>query len=345
MSDSRNCLFTDVGSFRLNDIQSHQRELRSQLNLYQKAPSVQTLKDFVYAGWEAYRSFLSGFQGKSNGNAKRFWESCVGSRRSHGAPMLWITEPDDITIPISLYYLRNPSDITNWDDFPSVAQDFAGVDFPIRKIYQRKQRLDHNTEALCRQDENPRIVHSVDNSLSHAAYEAESWPLLMADVISTLTAKSLVDAWTKASPAAHIVHCSCHMKKNSHGRSYLTCANEQKLYINDLREGGAQIDNPPFVFINSCNGGVLDVSDRDNFVWSLFPEQSIGFISTICQVKDELANDFSQEFYRNFHGGAGVLLALQQAISTLVLEQRKLGALAYTLWEADPHLVLRDAQI
>ena len=331
-----NVEFENVATFRLADLEHDQIALLRLLEEYQCHPNAKKLEKLVRECNRAYKNFLCAFEVES---ARRWWSEVVRDRGSINAPILELTVLDTLTIPFGLYYVGDVNADTDWNQYEVVVRGFMGVNFPIHKIYRRRMRLQTSIVALCN-DEPPRVLHSIDSSLPCAEAEADTLAGISSHVTTPSTKPQLVKYWTDVALPPHVVHCSCHLRKDQEKRSYLSCCTDERLYAHDLRDAEVTMPLPPFVFLNSCQGGFVTFSDRDNFIWLLFPAVASGFVATMCEVADDMAEQMAGHFYRNFFGGAEVLLALHEAIRTVVVDKGRLAGLAYVLWESDPHLVL-----
>lgn len=328
--------FRNVARYRVADLEAYQTSLSKKLEDYQAKRMVVTQQALVREGYAAYRAFLRGFDDMI---AKDWWKGVIDDRNNVASPILELTVLDKLTIPFGLFYVDDPDKIDNWESYEKIIEGFIGVHFALHKLYRRPQRLAKSIMQLCRGKESPRILHSMDRSLPNAALEQENWPQLNGEVATPRTKNDLVASWTNLQTPPHLVHCSCHLRQDPDGYRYVSCGENERLYIGDLDD--VRLDYPPFVFLNSCNGGVISSNHRDNFVWQLFPRVASGFVATTCQVSDPLAAEIARHFYRYFAGGAEVLTSLHQSIQLVVRANRDLGALAYVLWESDPYLRLR----
>lgn len=333
-----NIEFNDVAQYRVADMEASQHSLAIGLETYQSKPTIANLQALVNEGYEAYLGFLRGFEDKA---AKAWWKSVVADRCRVQPPILELTVLNKLTIPFGLFYVDDPEKIKDWHVYEAVIDGFIGVTFPLHKLYRRRQRLKRSMSQLCREKERPRILHSVDRRLPNAILEQQNWPQLNGLVTTPQTKDAVVANWIDDAKPPHLVHCSCHLMPDEAGRRFVSCGENERIYIREFDD--ASLDYPPFVFLNSCSGGAIASDHRDNFVWELFPRVASGFVATTCRVKDPLAAEIAKHFYRYFAAGAEVLWSLHQSIRHVVRERRELGALAYVLWESDPSLRLRTA--
>lgn len=330
--------FNEVAHYRVAEMKANQKNLASKLEAYQDEQTIANLRALVEEGYLAYCDFLRGFD-EGETLAREWWKCVIAERRRVSPPILELTVLDRLTIPFGLFYVVDPKNIQNWEEYENVIDGFIGMNFPLHKLYQRRRRLPRPMTQLCRGEEFPRILHSMDRLLPNAKREQENWPQLKGQVTTPSKKDEVVANWINVQTPPHLVHCSCHLIQDSQGRGYLSCGQNERIYIREFDE--TSLDYPPFVFLNSCNGGVISYDDRDNFVWQLFPRVASGFVATTCKVTDSLAAEIAKYFYRYFAGGAEVLSSLHQSIQFVARERRNLGALAYVLWESDPSLRLR----
>lgn len=331
-----NVEFNDVAQYRVADLEAFQESLSRKLEAYQTKRRPATLEALVREGYQAYRAFVRGF---NDDIAKDWWIRIVKDRGSVTSPILELTILDRLTIPFGLFFVENPDHIKDWKRYEEIVEGFIGVHFALHKLYRRQKRLAKSITQLCREQETPRILHSMDRRLRNAVVEQRNWAQLNGQVTTPNNSRDVVANWTNEDAPPHLVHCSCHLSRDPEGYRFVSCGDNDRIYVRDLDD--ATLEYPPFVFLNSCGSGAISSSHRDNFVWQLFPRVASGFVATTCEVSDPLAAKISEHFYRNFAGGAPVITALQQAIQSEVRGNRDLGALAYVLWESDPYLTLR----
>lgn len=324
-----------AGSWTYQELQSIQTALIQKLEAYQAHPDPTLLRNLAKAGWEQYQRFLLGLKP----NARKWWEDVVKLRKEASAPILRVTVPKMIAIPIQLFYVRDYAKIKTREDYQSIIQHFLGIDCQLTYKCDRDEGLANPMLSLCSKIEDPTIIHVADLSLDHVGQEVLDVKAFSKNVIAPTTIGDLIKIW-QGKTRIHIVHWSAHLKEDSSKRRYLTFDKNNGVKVEDLVTLTNPLPFPPLLFLNTCDSGSISITDSDNFVFRWYPQYASGAIATFSRVGDKLATEVSKNFYANFKFDSSILESLHHATTGLAKTQQHLAAIAYSVWEVDPFLTL-----
>lgn len=314
---------------------------------------VDSLKSLVDYAFESYDYFRNGIEKKSN-KLLNLWisEFELGKSWQNNVieKYLNIVFPTGISFPFGLYFLKNPKNI-DWDikhvNIKEIISNFLDSkayiinDFNTDEILNGKPINIPNSPLKLNRKSPIHIVHGIDDDLA-TEVEVKSWEFdKFISPIEIVKTKTDLKLQLQPHRFPRIVHFSSHFYYCDEDNCYkLTLSKNDVITKGDILRLKKLKDNqlPALFFFNACNSGISIIGEGIGFIEELYPEFSLGFITTIFDVNDKVAGLFANKFYQNFFNGRKLIESIYQAKRDLIQNNALYSVIGYTTWQVDPEL-------
>ena len=333
--------------YNIKTLSVYQNKLPRLLQKYQKDPTYERLFELVRVSREAYEHFCSGI---NNPIDFRNWNNIIrDSRSGHNKIICDVTFPEDFTFPLSLLYTG--SNNYNKTDKSNIYRYFFGNNFSIRKKFERDID-DRNSRMVKRVNlisDKIKVLHGIDSKITNYKKEVKVFTRYKNVKFNhSFNPADFVDKWSdKDYP--EILHVTTHLKYDENSEKYYLTFDNDRLYFDKIKYelNLKSIDRVPFVFLNTCSGGISNYKRAFSVVYDLAPRFSLGFIVTMHNVSHDLAFRVAKEFYESFFDEFNLVDSLERAKRKIIFEKihdnksSGLGAITYNIWEAKAELRIR----
>lgn len=234
--------------------------------------------------------------------------------------------------PFELLYVREP-------ELPILAEFFLGFRVKVRKSgMQSTKRIEWLAKKYSIQlGKDCALGFARHTGLQHSGPELAELrthadkKLIRLQEFSTPATKPIqvIASWMKEQ--FHMVHFACHVR-GGNGTPHRMEFHDGELSVDHFKQEDKVLDRAPFVFINACQSGAMDITNGDDLAQIIGDRYAVGLLVTESDIPDHFALDFARVFYNRLFVGASVGDTLAQVKMEFSNTSYRFSGLAYSLF-------------